>query len=1326
MPIELKSLPSLIAIPYSETLKKDSIQRKDFQRLVLENALTLNAIVAISDFYNHNRKRTEETDKKYQILPNVPNIDLGQISVGTWNMFSREFTRVLKTDQKNAFNTNIIDMYHGSTAKEWENVAGSLITIRNKDAHGELIAADKLTAELDKRQEIIDKLVNILSFYNDYILIVPYDSEVIEGKFTYLCKEFNGLTESTISISESKDDMEFYRVYLYNKKNSTALCLNPMIVANPTSKENSDTKLFLYSKTANKKLGNLHYLAIDSSRDFVFDDNQIQGKFFSPSLICEEFQAFRIVVEDPSLHDQKKPELSILRTLKTDFISKNDLLEMTLKIKNSGEAIAENMEIKFNYAANHFAFCNKDGDDITGNNVLNDIFGDELNLESGQNLDYTFYFKPKDSGQYEFPSFTIEYEYTDYLGNPVKPKIDKEGVATNIEQVPALYCTVFDPGDPFSLAPVINVKIDIDFGKDDKGADRIYAYIGETIPLTVTLKNQGLGVAKNVDFSVFLPKGVEITGSSKHWNGNINPLQTITKTYDLTLKEPGIHSINIREIIYFNNDNESFKTTGGSYSLLVRNKPEVQYRQLMQQVWADLNLDDDEKEELGYFLRKFGKLITPESMLNIEIDEKIKIIKSAISAIAVSKGFKLLEKIASGDRILFAYNSFECPILVLDFADKKNLKIYLRADLQGKYPIEIITIKGVVRSIPMNKIGFDEPIEGNAQSLTGGINMLKGLLGRAIGWIEKHDWLQLQLRTFFAKALSISIDQLSAKLFTRQFYYKIESENKNNDYLIKEFATYFDSKNNLHLVAKVDADITTRKKLVEKGYKYMGAQPKESEIAYSDSTNATTFLYVGTQKINNDDDKEKYAKKLIQMLLTALEEQNYLLEDVLKKKGIEPEQVTAIMQTHNTLLQVYEQEKATLGLTGLIFKLNYEDKGKNYNLDITYYAIKELPLYQEKQKFLAIKCNKKEILLNFRNISEEIIERDIEKIKISKDFYPYTINTEILQEVSSDFLEILKFALTKSNVEKTLPNYYFLKYFIDNNIVNNFGWLCKAINENNGSISSDEIKEYYKANDINSGLGGQWANLNVSFQKIGVEVPITFESKEKLYTFKAGNDSIMQKLLSDFQGRSMKEEEFQAWNLKKLFNSTLIDNEYLAVKPDTTSWFTLVLRNTPFYKTHKDYTGLEIRAIKNILNFQYRVSKFDYTIDLYDYYKEKSLQLQENPIIDNLKIKFLFDDTKDYAQKAIWRVGPQLSIEYPFAYQTDIFDIEKIKQMIIDLNKINQFLFPEELFEAHFKLNESISEDDNVIKEILTFRNPESYNDLLAWREQNFGFKFQQ
>ena len=1131
MPIELKNLPSLIAIPYSETLKKDSIQRKDFQRLVLENALTLNSIIAISDFYNHNRKREDDSDRKLNTLPNVPNIDLGQISVGTWNMFSREFSKVLKTDPKGTFLNNIVDLYHGSAAKEWENLAGSLITIRNKDAHGELIAADKLTTELDKRQDILDKFVNMLSFYNDYLLIVPYKAELIEGKINYICKEFNGLTESTVTISDSKDELESFRVYLYNKKNSTALCLNPMIVANPTSSENPDIKLFLYSKTNNKKLGNLHYLAIDSSRDFNFDVTEIIGDYFTPAEICEEFQSFRIVVEDPSLHDQKKPELNISRTLKSDFISKNDLIEMSLKIKNAGEAIAENLEIKLNYAKNHFILCDNVGEELNQSDALQQVFGEELNLESNQSLDYSFYFKPLDSGQYEFPSFTIEYEYTDYQGNTVKPKIDKEGVATNIEQVPSVYCTVFDPGDPYSLAPVINVNIDVDFGKDEKGNSRIYAYIGETIPLSVTLKNQGLGVAKDVDFTVFLPKGIEITGSSKHWNGNINPLQTVTKTYDLTLREPGIHSINIREIIYFNNDDESFKTTGGSYSLLVRNKPEVQYRQLMQNVWADLNLDDDEKDELTYFAKKFGKLILDETKLNIEVDEKIKIIKSALSSISTSKGFKLLEKMASGDRILYAYNSYECPIMVVDYADRSNLKLFLRADLQGKFPLELITIKGLVRTIPMNKIGFDEPVEGVPQSLSGGTNMLKGLLGRAIGWIEKHDWLQLQMRNFFAKTLAISNEQLSAKLFTKQFYYNIETENNNNDYLIREFATYFDERNNLHLVAKVEADISTRRKLVEKGYKFMSQQGKDATIAYEESTNATSFLYVGTQKINNDDDKHKFANKLVQMLLTALEDQNHFLEDTLKRKGIETEQITSIMKIHNGLLDVYNQEKNALGLTGLIFKMNHEDKGKNYNLDITYYAIKELPLYGDKQKIIYINANKKGVSLYFRNMGDEIIDKYPDLFSMVKGFYPYQV------DVNFEYMnECILYNLNNNNFIVAKKNYHFLKEFLDNTWTSRMDVVLEKLLSEDEPVGFSDFQEHFDE----VGAGGKFKNFvshyNAWIRNYDLESIFDVNTQERNICIKEDYKIIAKKALENMTDNSTDDQK-ALHNLKKVLNT---------------------------------------------------------------------------------------------------------------------------------------------------------------------------------------------
>ena len=1092
MPIDLKNLPSLIAIPYSETLKKDSIQRKDFQRITLENALSLNAVISLSNYFEQNRPSEEDTKKDK--FPELKNFDLGQISVGTWNMFSRETTRSMGTNPKALFLNNIYDMYHGNLAKEWDNLSGTLITIRNKDAHGELIPADKLGAELDKRQDILDKFVSMLDFYKDYKLIVPTSTTLENGKVVYNCRDFSGLLDSAISITNSKDDLELMRIYLFNSKTNRALCLNPMLVAHPISSENKEVKLFLYSKTTNKKLGNLHYLSLDSSKDFTVDNTELIGDYLTSAEICEEFQSFRIYVEDPSLHDQKKPVLAISRKLSNDFISNNDLLEMQLLIKNEGDSTAETVNITMNYPNGNFNLCDKNGEKLNLKKGIEELFDNELSIDAGQSYELKLYFLPKDSGQYEFPEVIVEYEYTDFQGNLVKPKTEKDGTTINIETGASLYCTVYDPADPFSLAPVININMSVDFGVDEKGNKRIFAYIGETIPLTITISNQGLGVAKDVDFTVFVPDGILLDQINTNWKGNINPLQQVTKTYDLKLNEPGIHSLEVRELVYLNQDNKYFKTRGGGFfNILVRNKPEIQYRQLMQQVWADLEIDDEELDEMKYLSKKYGKILDDSVKKTIETDEKMKVIKSIISNIASSKGFKLVERAVNGNRIIYAYNIIDCPILMIDYDNPDDIKIYLRADLQGKYTVEYVSVKGYIRNLPMAKIGMKEPIEGRPQDFLGGTNALKGLLGRAIGWIEKHDWLQNQLKQNFAQGLGISSEQISAKILGNRMSYTLSKDN-----LLSEFFTYFDNKNNLHLIAKLDRDLSERKKLVEFGSKFMKMN-LETDINAFDETggSASSLLYVSNQRINNDEDKKKFADKLVGFILQLLELQNAELENTLISKNIEAEQIQRIMIVHNTLLEQYKLVKTQERINGLIYKLNYEDKGKNYNFDITYYAIRVLPLYQDKQLILKINSSKNGVNLNFRSLNDSVIDKHTASISFNKGKLPFVVNN--IDEVSDSLHQIFQNAIEKSKDELIKPSYYLIKAVMENEWVGSLDTLLETIiqfKQLDRIPNIEEINLHFAENEINIKISKTYSFLKATFSMNKWENFVSYNSKD--------------------------------------------------------------------------------------------------------------------------------------------------------------------------------------------------------------------------------------
>lgn len=1070
MATEYEYLPSLIAIPYYESLKKDSIQRKDFQRITFENALTFNAIIAMSEYYEHNRPNLTESEKKLSKLDRINNIDLSQISVGTWNMISREFSRVLKTDSKNVFVPTIIDLYHGNKAKDWENIAGSLISIRNKDAHGELISIDKLPAELDKRQEILDKLIDSLNFYKDYQLIVPININIDGGQLVYTCKEFSGTTTNTISIVNPKDELTKFRIYLYNKVKNISLCLNPMLVYHSNKDDVNDFQLFTYSKTSNPKLGNLHYLSLKSSKDFIASDHEINGDLLTSAQICQEFQSFRIIVEDPTLHNQKKPSLNISRSVKNDFVSKDELVEMKLSIKNDGEVAADNLKINFPFPSQNFTICDKEGNILNYKNI-NDIFDENLSIDSGEKRDFFIYFFSKDSGQYEFPPISIEYEYTDFQGEIISPKIDKDGNTINIESSAALYCTIYDPSDPFSLSPIINVSLSLDFGLDENGKRRKFAYIGETIFFTLNISNEGLGVAKNVDVTLFVPEGAKLIEGNEAWIGNINPLQTISRKYELELINNGIQSINVREISFQNNDNKMLKTSGGTINYLVRNNPKVQFRQLMNKVWADLSLDDEEVEEWSFYSKKYGKMLDDETKMGIETSEKMKVIKDIINQIAKNKNFQLIEKFTKNQMLLYCYNTVDLPILAINYDDPKNIKVFLRADLQNKFPKEIITIRNLLRNIEFNKIGFSDPSESKPQEFPGGSNNLKGLLGRAIGWIEKHDFIQYKLKQVFAKNLGMSSEDITAK-FTGNIcnYTILDNEGEPNELMqVNSFSSYFDEKNTLHLVVKANFNVTIRKKLAAEGYEFVSKKSDDGIEQYIKVDSASTFMHIGSKKINNLQDEEAFANLLNEFILKALKYQNDELESILKANEVAEEDKIDILNLHSLILTKFADVKEMHNFKGIIFNIDSESKNKNTNFNITYYAIKDFPLYQTNQIVLRISISKKKKGILFRFLDDDLIANYQDQIELEKSEFPYTI-------INMKNEEVIQLAITNAfdNLDEFVkPNYYLFKTIFEKQWI---GGLAEVLTgyfeliDTQQETDKNNLQSYFDANDIKISL----------------------------------------------------------------------------------------------------------------------------------------------------------------------------------------------------------------------------------------------------------------
>ena len=134
----------------------------------------------------------------------------------------------------------------------------------------------KLKEELDDRQDMLIKLFDMLSFYNDSTLLVPISVELIDRQMQRQVRVFEGLEETTrVTNSLPEYQSTGYVPLLHTPGiqndsdknlglgNAEILSLHPMILVQPYEQ---GMHLFIYSKTLNRKRGNLNYLGINKSK----------------------------------------------------------------------------------------------------------------------------------------------------------------------------------------------------------------------------------------------------------------------------------------------------------------------------------------------------------------------------------------------------------------------------------------------------------------------------------------------------------------------------------------------------------------------------------------------------------------------------------------------------------------------------------------------------------------------------------------------------------------------------------------------------------------------------------------------------------------------------------------------------------------------------------------------------------------------------------------------------------------------------------------------------------------------------------------------------
>jgi len=1064
MEINIKNYPRLIAAPFNKTLEAD-LQQKEYQRITLEMILSLNASACLSIYYV-----MKKSGKGEKLVP--LELDLGQMSIGKWNAFNRDVSKALKAGSKDPFVSEIHELYHGSKKGKWTAAVDELIKRRNKDAHGEVISAERLPDELRERQEMIILLMELLSFYEGYRLVVPYDDEVKEGRVVYLCKDLSGIDENILTLEHVTEELEACRPYLFSVKSNGVLPLSPMIVSHPVTDESRDLKAFVYSKTLNKKTGNLHYSGWESSKDFESDRKTASGDFFSPEQICREFEAFRVYVEDSALVHQKQPSINVERTFESSTVGVGETVVLSVAIKNEGDAEAVDLEGVLNFPREGFVVVDEEDNEKAQEavNVLIPL------LRQGEVWEQQYHFKSKDSGQYEFDPFTLSYTYVNIRNETVVPD-SQNGI--NIETSPALLYSIFDPNDPESQMPIININMSY---------DNETPQIGDRVTLNIDVKNIGRSVANNVEISILPPKEhIELLSGSPNWTGTINPDQSVKSQFILLPKTHGVFSMKMRDVVYRNQVGELFKTLAyEDYKILVRNNPKVRYRFLMEEIWQDLAVDVEEVEQIKLFARQYD--IDPDEKKNIESEVKIKIVKKLIKDIASRADMKIREIARDG---MYGFCLGPCPFLVVDFSDMDDIKLLVKGKFKGPQ-FEAIRASWRGRFKEVNFCMF--PL--SALGSMGGSNRLKGMVNQALRSVDQTDYLLSSLADDISDLLSIKRESIDTSVEGRFIGYNL-NKSAAERLLVNGFCAYFDQKGQAHLIGSYPQSSGIGKLLRDKGFQFARKNDVDSDLPFEISDRVTTFVHIGNQKISKNN-KSQIIENIQAFVLAC----NDIATEVAIRQFKEDENLKECIEfIHNTISTDFPH---FIGMASLPEKT------------LTYYLGRNFPLHEPGNAFaqLTIKRGSKAIV-GLRLLEEAIYEQLGDAVRVEKGFWHYTL--QITDENISLLTPALHYAgkyAEKGHQTQDLSR-PILKTILEQAWISNFEWVLRKVDEEK-TITFQDVDALLVDNNVKSKSSFVIRGMNRFFNTQEIECPILVDQQEGTLSLKEKYSTTVNEVLKAY------------------------------------------------------------------------------------------------------------------------------------------------------------------------------------------------------------------
>ena len=543
-------------------------------------------------------------------------------------------------------------------------------------------------------------------------------------------------------------------------------------------------------------------------------------------------------------------------------------------------------------------------------------------------------------------------------------------------------------------------------------------------------------------------------------------------------------SMKMRDIVYRNQVGDLFKTLAyEDYKVLVRNNPKVRYRFLMEEIWEDLVLDEEEEDQINLFVRQYE--ITPEEKKNIESEVKIKIVKKLVKDIANRSNLKIREVARDG---MYGFCLGPCPFLVLDFSDMGDIKLLLKGKFKGP---EFETLRAGWRS-RFREVPFSMfPLAKLANM--GGSNRLKGMINQALRWVDQHEYLLTLLADDMTDLLSIRRESIDILVEGGYVHYQLNADTADL-LVVNGFYTYFDQKGAANLIGSYPQSSGIGKLLKDKGFQFAKRNDFSSPQAFEKQDRVTTFVHIGNQKISKNN-KAGLLEKVREFVLTCID----LTSDQTIGQFKDKEPVKGCLD--------FIEEAVSKNIPKFVRKFDPAKK------TMTYYRERDFPLFQPGNDFLQLTIKKSKVMASFRILDKGMFEGFNGAVSVQNAYWPYVV------EVRDETMDLLSQAVTNagSHTGKEFQDlsYGLLRGTLENLWISSFGLILRELNQKK-TMSFEEGNELLDENNIKSKINTTARGINKFFNNQQIESPIDTNYAEETLSLKDKYGKIVNDVLGEY------------------------------------------------------------------------------------------------------------------------------------------------------------------------------------------------------------------